>query len=48
MKIFGSDFWLFAKLIIGLIKLITEIFGDAEDKDQIQNHLSEGDTHGTR
>ncbi len=35
---FGSDLWSWLKFIIGLIRLLKEIFGDDEDKDDIKNN----------
>ncbi len=30
---FGSDMWMWLKFIIGLIRLLKDIFGDDEDKE---------------
>ncbi len=39
MKI-GSDVWAWLKFFIGLIRLLKEIFGDAEDKkDNAENGI---------
>jgi len=38
---FGSDMWLWLKLLVGLIKLLKEIFGDDEDRQDIKKN---GDT----
>lgn len=38
--LFGSDFWKWSAFIFELLKLIAKIFGDDEDKEQANNHLS--------
>lgn len=35
---FGSDMWNWLKFVIGLIRLLKEIFGDDEDKEDIKNN----------
>jgi len=35
---FGSDLWSWLKFIIGLIKLLKEIFGDDEDKEDVRSN----------
>lgn len=36
--IFGSDMWKWLKVLIGLIKLLKEIFGDDDDKKDVQEN----------
>ncbi len=40
MKFLGSDFFLIAKFIIAIVKAMIQIFGDDEDKQQMNNHMS--------
>jgi len=35
---FGSDMWLWLRFVIGLIRLLKEIFGDDEDKEDIKKN----------
>ncbi len=43
--IFGKDFWKLAQFLFQLLRLLGDIFGDDEDKEQANNHLS-GKVHG--
>ena len=35
---FGSDMWSWLRFVIGLIRLLKQIFGDEEDKEDIEKN----------